>query len=187
MKMAKQYKSVAEMVQGMNLPAAQKKSQIEYLHARRLSRMLTVLRVQKEWTQTQAAKKLGWTQGRVSKLEKKEDRKVAVGDLLDYAEELDMQIAITFLPKKTKIVDQVKYHAGEMYKLLQRLVKLSKDDEVMAKGVSQFHDECLVNVVGMVESSRQSVKAVSKKEFTVIGPPAKELKIKGKHKECVSA
>ena len=185
--MAKRYKNVAEMLQAMDLPADQKKRQIEYLHARRLSRMLTVMRVQKGLSQTQAAEKLDWSQGRVSKLEKKADCDISVGDLLDYANALGMQMSISFLPEKMKIVDQVKFHAGEMYKLLQQLVKLCKDDEAMAKGVDQFHDQCLVNLIGMVGSSKLSLRPAAKKEFTVIGPPTAEPKAEGKSKDPVPA
>lgn len=185
--MAKRYKNVAAMVQGMDLPDDQKKRQTEYLHARRLSRMLTVMRAQKGLSQTQAADKLGWSQGRVSKLEKKADRDISVGDLLDYVKVLDMQMSMSFLPENAKIVDQVKFHAGEMYKLLQQLVKLCKDDEAMAKGVDQFHDQCLVNLIGMVGSSKLSLRPAAKKEFMVIGPPVAEPKAEGKNKLTVPA
>lgn len=186
--MAKRYKNVAEMVQGMDLPADQKKRQIEYLHARRLSRMLAVLRAQKEMSQKQAAIKLGWSQGRISKLEAKEDRKIAVGDLLDYANMLGLQMAISFQPEKVKIVDQVKAHAFEMQKLLQQLVKLCKGDDEMAKGVENFHDQCLVNLIGMVSGSKQSLRAATfKKEFTVTGPPSTEPLADGKSKTPVPA
>lgn len=185
--MAKRYKNVAEMVQGMDLPADQKKRQVEYLHARRLSRTMTVMRAQIGMSQMQVAEKLDWSQGRVSKLEAKADRDISVGDLLDYAKALDMQMTMTFLPEKTKIVDQVKFHAGEMYKLLQQLVKLCKDDEAMVKGVDQFHDQCLVNLIGMVGSSKLSLRPAAKKEFTVIGPPTTEPLAQGKSKAMVPA
>lgn len=181
--MAKRYKNVAEMVQGMDLPPDQKQRQMEYLHARRLSRMLTVMRAQLGLSQVQVAEKLGWSQGRVSKLESKPDRDVSVGALLDYAGALDMQMTMTFLPEKTKIVDQVKFHAFEMQKLLQRLVKLCKGDEDMVKGVENFHDQCLVNLIGMVSGSKQCLRATTvKKDFTVVGPPTTDPKAEGKNK-----
>lgn len=185
--MAKRHKSVAEMLQAMNLPADQKKRQINYLQARRLSRMLTVMRAQKNLSQTQTAKKMGWSQGRVSKLEAKADRDISVGDLLEYSGVLGLQMSISFLPDKAKIVDQVKFHAAEMYKLLQQLVKLCKDDEAMVKGVDQFHDQCLGNLIEMVGSSKQSLRPAAKKEFTVIGPPTTDPKAEGKSKVTVPA
>ena len=186
--MAKRYKNVAEMVQGMDLPADQKKRQVEYLHARRLSRTMTVMRAQIGMSQMQVAEKLGWSQGRVSKLEAKADRDISVGDLLDYAKALDMQMTMTFLPEKTKIVDQVKFHAFEMLKLLQHLVKLCKGDEDMAKGVENFHDQCLANLIGMVSGSKQCLRATTvKEEFTVVGPPSTEPLAAGKSKTPVPA
>lgn len=94
----KRYGSVADVLNSMDIPEGQKERQVEYIKARQLSRLLSVMRSQKRMSQTQAAEKLGWSQGRVSKLETKEDRAVAVGDLLDYANALDLEMAIVFLP-----------------------------------------------------------------------------------------
>lgn len=98
--MTKRYQTVAEMVRGMDLPEAQKKRQLDYMQARKLSRELTVLRAQQKMTQKDAADKLGWSQGRVSKLETKVDHEISIGDLVDYAEVMGMQVSITLSPKK---------------------------------------------------------------------------------------
>lgn len=168
--MAKRYTSVTDVLHSMDIPDGQKKRQADYIKARQLSRMLTVMRSQKKMSQMQAAEKLGWSQGRVSKLETKEDRDVSIGDLLDYANALDLEMSILFLPHGMKIVDRIKMHALEMVKLLHRLVKLSKGDREMEKAVHQFHDECLSNLIGMVGDSQKSICLKPRKELTVIGP-----------------
>ncbi len=172
--MAKRYTNVADVLKSMDLPAAQKKRQVDYINARQLSRLLTVMRSQKKMSQAKAAEKLGWTQGRVSKLETKEDRQISVGDLLDYSDALGMEMSLVFLPKKMKIVDRVKVHAFEMIKLLQHLVKLSKGDAHMEKAVTAFHDECFVNIAKMVGDSQKSIRSKGKNKLTVIGPPQVE-------------
>lgn len=171
--MTKKYTTVADVIKSMDLPAAQKKRQVDYIKARQLSRLLTVMRTQKKMSQNQASKKLGWSQGRVSKLETKEDRQISIGDLLDYSDALDMELSLVFLPKKMKIVDRMKLHACEMIKLLQHLVKLSKGDEKMERSVEQFHDECLMKIIDMVGDSQKSIRSKTK-ELTVIGPPQVE-------------
>lgn len=168
--MAKRYGSVAEVLHSMDIPETQKKRQIDYIKSRQLSRMLSVLRSQRKMSQTQAAEKLGWSQGRISKLETKEDRAVSVGDLLDYANVLNLEMSIVFLPRGMKMVDRIKIHALEMYKLLQRLVKLSKGDDKMEQAVHHFHDECLHNLIHMVDGSQKSMRFKTRKELTVIGP-----------------
>ena len=168
--MAKRYGSVADVLQSMDLSDAQKKRQIDYIKSRQLSRMLSVMRSQREMSQTQAAEKLGWSQGRISKLEAKEDRAVSVGDLLDYANVLDLEMSIVFLPRKMKIVDRIKLHALEMYNLLQRLVKLSNGDHKMEEAVHHFHDECVCNLIGMVDKSQKSIPTRQRSELRVIGP-----------------
>ena len=97
--MKMRYSSVADVLHSMDIPEGQKKRQVEYIKARQLSRLLSVMRSEKKMSQTQAAEKLGWSQGRVSKLETKEDRAVSVGDLLDYANALDLEMSIVFLPR----------------------------------------------------------------------------------------
>jgi len=168
--MTKQYNSVADVLKSMDLPAAQKKRQVEYIKARKLSRLLTVMRAHKKMSQKQAAEKLGWSQGRISKLETKEDRQISVGDLLDYSDALGIEMSLVFMPKRMKIVDRVKMHAFEMIKLLQRLVKLSKGDGKMEQGVAQFHAECMNNLIRMIDDSQKTLRPKAKNELTVIGP-----------------
>lgn len=94
------YSSVSELVQGMSVTADQKRRHREYLQERQLSRALTVMRAQQKMTQKDAAEKLGWSQGRVSKLEMKADCDISVGDLADYAEAMGMQVAVVLSPDK---------------------------------------------------------------------------------------
>jgi transcriptional regulator with XRE-family HTH domain len=172
--MTKRYDNVTDVLKSMKLPEAQKKRQAAYIKSRQLSRLLTVMRAQKEMSQKEAAEKLTWSQGRVSKLESKEDRQISVGDLLDYSNALGMDMSLVFLPKRMRIVDRIKVHAFEMIELLQRLARLSKGDASMEQGVHQFHDECMGNLMHMLESSKKTMRAKSSKELTVIGPPQLE-------------
>ena len=168
--MSKKHKSVSDLIKSMDLPEERKKEQIDYINARRLSRLLTVIRVKKGMNQQQAAEKCGCTQSRISKLEYKEDRKITIGELLDYSDALDLDLSVMFLPKKMKIVDRVKLHAFQIEQLLQRLVKLSKGDKKMGKAVSAFHNECLVNMLSIVGKSQKGIRARKEKELTVVGP-----------------
>jgi transcriptional regulator with XRE-family HTH domain len=185
--MNKRYDNVADLLQSMDLPEAQKKRQAKYIKARQISRLLTVIRAQKGMSQKSAAEKLDWSQGRVSKLETKEDRQVSVGDLLDYSDALGMEMSLVFLPKRMKIVDRVKIHAFEMFKLLQRLVKLSKGDHKMEQGVDQFHDECMNNLIRMIDDSQKTLSAKTKRELTVIGPPQMEQMMEKEDADLVHA
>lgn len=185
--MAKRYTNVADVLKSMDLPEAQKKRQTEYIKARQLSRMLTVMRAQKKMSQKQAAEKLGWSQGRISKLETKEDRQISIGDLLDYSDTLGMEMSLVFLPRGMKIVDRIKIYAFEMIKLLQRLVKLSKGDGEMERGVHQFHDECINNLIRMIDDSQKTLRLKARRELTVIGPPQVEQMIEKEDAELEHA
>lgn len=181
------YKNVVDLIKSMDLSEAQKKRQTKYIKARQLSRLLTVIRAQQGLSQNEISEKLDWSQGRVSKLETKEDRKISVGDLLDYSDALGLEMSLIFLPKKMKIVNRVKILAFEMIKLLHRLVKLSKGDSKMELGVDKFHEECINNLIRMIGNSQKTLSPKAKQELTVIGPQQMEQMIKKEDAECVHA
>lgn len=168
--MNRKYKSVTDLIKSMDLPGEQKREQIEYINERQLSRLLTVMRSQKGMSQQQAAEKCGCTQSRISKLEYKEDRKITIGELLDYSDALGLDLSVQFTPKKMKIVDRVKMHAFQIEQQLQRLVKLSKGDKEMEKAVRGFHNECLTNMFSIIGKSQKSIRLAKEKELTVVGP-----------------
>ena len=182
--MSKKFNRVADVLKSMDLPEEQKEEQIAYINARRLSLLLTVMRSQQGMNQQQAADKCGCTQSRISKIEYKEDRKLTIGELLDYSDALELDLSVMFLPKKMKIVDRVKLHAFQIEQLLQRLVKLSKGDKQMEKAVKAFHSECLANMLSIIGKSHQSIRPRKNKELTVVGPPQIEQMIE---EECVEA
>ena len=182
--MNKKYKSVSDLIKSMDLPKERQQEQIDYINARRLSRLLTVMRAQKGMNQQQAAEKCGCTQSRISKLEYKEDRKITIGELLDYSDALDLEMSVIFLPKKMKIVDRVKMHAFQIEQLLRRLVRLSKGDKKMEKAAASFHGECLGNLLSIVGNSQKAIRPSKEKELTVVGPQDIEQMIE---EECVGA
>lgn len=167
----KKHNSIASLIQSMDLPEEQKKEHVDYINARRLSRLLTVMRAQKGMNQQQAAEKCGCTQSRISKLEYKEDRKITIGELLDYSDALGLEMSVLFLPKKMKLVDRVKLHAFQIEQLLQQLVKLSKGDKKMEKAATGFHSECLANMLAIIGTSKKSIRPRKDKELTIVGPP----------------
>ena len=117
--MNKKYKNVSDLIKSMDLPEERKKEQIDYINARRLSRLLTVMRVKKGMNQKKAAEKCGCTQSRISKLEYKEDRKITIGELLDYSNALGLDLSVHFTPKKMKIVDRLSLiHISEPTRLV---------------------------------------------------------------------
>lgn len=168
--MSETFKNVAELIRSMDLPEERKKAQIDSINARRLSRLLTVMRVKKGMNQQQAAEKCGCSQSRISKLEYKADRKITIGELLDYSDALGLDMSVLFTPKKMKIVDRVKRHAFQIEQQLYRLVKLSKGDKEMEKAARGFHSKCLTNMLSTIGKSKNSIQPAKEKELTVIGP-----------------
>jgi len=168
--MNKKYKNVSDLIKSMDLPKEQKQEQIDHINSRRLSRLLTMMRTQKGMNQQKAAEKCGCTQSRISKMEYKEDRKLTIGELLDYSDALDMEMSVIFLPKKLRIVDHVKLHAAQIEHLLRYLVKLSKGDKAMEEAANSFHNQCMKKMISMIEKSQKSLRPHKKQVLNVIGP-----------------
>jgi len=168
--MSKKHKNVSDLIKSMDLPKEQKQEQVDYINGRRLSRLLTTMRAQKGMNQQNAAEKCGCTQSRISKLEYKEDRKITIGELLDYSDALDMETSVIFLAKKLRIVDHVKLHAAQIENLLRHLVKLSKGDAAMEEAADNFHNQCMKKMISMIEKSQKSLRPRKKQLLNVIGP-----------------
>lgn len=166
--MSQRFKSAREMIAAMDLPKKQTEQIQTSLDQRRMSRMLAVMRNRKKMTQAEAAEKLGWTQGRVSKLESKIDSEISIGDLAEYSQAIGLEMSVMFMPRNMKIVDRVKVHAHEIAQLLKRLVDLSQGDHAMVKGVEHFHHECLANLHRIVGESQKSLRG--RKALQFIGP-----------------
>jgi transcriptional regulator with XRE-family HTH domain len=94
-----------------------------HLSGRRIIRKLLALRGARGLSQEEIAERLGCTQSRVSKLEAGTDAALALGDLEGYADALGLNVRIVLMDKETTDVDEVKYHAVTINKLMDDLTR----------------------------------------------------------------
>lgn len=99
--MRKSYKSVQEIVRGVSDDPSFKIQAEKAITERSLSRVLLVLRNARGLTQMEMAERLGCTLGRISKLETASVDSIRVGDLVDYARQLNLRLSISFEPRGT--------------------------------------------------------------------------------------
>ena len=156
--MGKKFKDVSEMVSELSKDEKFKKETVETIKKRGLAKFLFFLRCDQKLTQKELAKKIGCSQGRVSKIESSQDEDLGVKDLLDYGNALSLQLQFGYRDKSPKRTDLIKYHAIKIKQYFDELVKLAEKDEEMIKGLAKFHIEGIFNITGMIAESLAKLK-----------------------------
>jgi transcriptional regulator with XRE-family HTH domain len=123
---------------------------------------LMALRAAAGLSQKDVAAKLNCTQGRISKLESGSDDALRIGDLAAYAGALGFRVRILLTPENWATVDEVKYHAFSIKRLLEHLAKLAGDDDSMANGVLGFFSEAAFNLAKFIREATEKLPLVAK-------------------------
>jgi transcriptional regulator with XRE-family HTH domain len=150
--MARQYRSVTDMIAGETSDQELVSELQQEIEDTRLAKTLIIMRTAAGITQAEMAKKLGRTQGSVSKLEHARNDSIKVSDLMAYADALDLVLSISFQEEKNA-VESVKYHAFQIQKHLDHLAKLAHRDDDILEGVKRFFSETLYNVLRLIGES----------------------------------
>lgn len=140
---------------------------------RRLVKTLAILRTFAGLTQQQLAEKLGCTQSKVSKIESGRDAGLRFGEVEAYAKACGYGLHIRFQRSGPTIVGQVKNHAFEIKRLLDRLVELAEDDDCVVKAVASFLNEAALNLTKLVQKATESLPALPEED------PADSIRIEG--------
>lgn len=157
----RKYGSVADMIRDV-LPEDKELTHelSEQMKKRHFVRRLANLRNSKDISQDDVAQQIGCGQSRVSKLENGFDADLSIGDLQGYAKALECELGIVLRSRKMTIVDEVKLHAGCIKHCFDRLNELAEKDEIVAKGVAEFHVEALLNLVNIVKNSSTNLSEI---------------------------
>lgn len=105
---ATKYNSVADMVDSLTDDTQFKAELEQELNNKSMAKTLFAMRCRRGITQSEMAEKIGCTQSRLSKLENTDNESIKVGDLIDYANVLGLNISINFHEKMTA-VESIKY------------------------------------------------------------------------------
>jgi len=156
--MSKKYENVTDMINSVSSDAAFKKAAAKEIENRMIAKFLLVLRCKHNLTQNKLAKKIGCSQGKISKIESSYDKDISIGDLLNYANAMEFHLEIGFRQPSIRIVDLIKYHALKIKMYLEQLTKLAKTDEDIGKGVADFHFEAMHNINRFIADSLSKLK-----------------------------
>lgn len=161
--MSQKYKNVSSLIKGMSTDNQSRDMSLQEIKNRSVSRFLFASRCKHNMTQKQLADKIGCSQGRISKIETSYDRYISIGDLLDYANALNLQLEVGFRHHSIKLVDLIKYHAFKIDENLEKLRKLAEDDDQIKEAIKNFHGEALFNIGKIVLSSLAKMDIGQKK------------------------
>lgn len=120
---------------------------------REVVKSLAVLRARAGLSQTELAAAVGCTQSKISKLESGPDADLRFGDLVAYLRATGHEARILFVPAGGTLVDEVKDHAFQIKRLLDRMVELAGDDGDIVKGVASFIGEAAYNLVRFAQAA----------------------------------
>jgi DNA-binding Xre family transcriptional regulator len=161
--MDKQYKSVTEMLNDVSDDKDFNKSVEKEIDTRQIAKTLFAMRCRAGKNQAEIAKKMGCTQGKVSKMENTPDTDISVGDLVKYCSSLNMQLEVNFFDRRLTMADKVKHHYFQLKALLDKLIEIARGDDTMERGAEKFAHEAFFNInFGLIECLE---KAKVKKDF----------------------
>ena len=153
----KQYSNVKDLVNATAKDAEFKRNFEEEFNARKLVRMLSSARASRGITQTELARKLGYGQPRISKIENSRDDSLRVRDIVDYAKALEINIAFHVTGGKRNAADEIKFHAFEMKRKLEELAELADGDAQLIRGITHFFGEAFFNVTNMIVEAAEKL------------------------------
>jgi transcriptional regulator with XRE-family HTH domain len=175
--MSDSYQSVGDLVRGVvddrGFAEALRKDIVDL----RLAKVLFTMRAVAGKTQAELAGAVGRSQASISKLENSTIDRIRVSDLVAYARALDLQLSIRF-EHKMRSVEAIKYHAVQIRRILDHLVKVAGEDQDIVKGVKNLHVETLINMVQLVVESAAKLPETAGEERPVLEvcppPPTRE-------------
>jgi transcriptional regulator with XRE-family HTH domain len=160
MKKRIQHNSVSDMVRDLSEDRTFAEEFAKRLSGRQLIKVLTVLRTRAGLSQQELAEKLECTQSKVSKLESSDDADIRFGDLMDYTGAVGYEMRVFLVPKRQKIVDEIKMHAFLIKRLLDRMVQLVGNDGAMTEAVAGFLEEAAFNLTRIVRKAAAALPAL---------------------------
>lgn len=152
--MGKKYNDVKELIKSLPTNDEFKQEALDVIEEKKLSKLLFLMRCVNGLTQAEMAKKIGCSQGKVSKIESSFDRRLTIEELLEHADALGFVLEIGYQKKDWKITDQIKHYAQKIHECLERLRGLSSDDdESITNGILGFHEEAMANFTRLFSES----------------------------------
>jgi transcriptional regulator with XRE-family HTH domain len=154
----KTYSSVEEMMIGLRTSERVRKKVAELSQNHQIVDKLIDIRAKKGLSQEQMAKLLGVSQSAISKLESRNDDKITIKDMENYARATGGRIHLT-LGRQMSHAEAVKHHALLMKAHLEALAKIANagEDNDIENGIKSFFAEAFANVLDILDRCNKQI------------------------------
>jgi transcriptional regulator with XRE-family HTH domain len=156
------FTSIAEMVRNVSEEQSFADDFEGRMRERQVVKALLMLRAAKGLNQQDIAERLNCTQSRISKLESSSDGDIRLADLCGYASALGLSVEIILMKKEATLVNRVKFHAGFIKRLMDRLAHIAKDDKNISDGALKFFNVAAYNLLKIVQDAAKLVQDEAK-------------------------
>ncbi len=137
----------------------------EIEHSLIINRLLQI-RIEKEVSQKELARRMGCDPSKISRMEAGNDTQLKIGDVMHYVSALGIQMNMIFEDTTLPVAEQIKYDVFSIHEKLERLVLIAKEvdgDEVIINKIDGFYREVLINFMLRFANSHEKLKVVTEK------------------------
>jgi transcriptional regulator with XRE-family HTH domain len=145
----RRYSSVSGLLAGEKICGKVQKEVASRGAEKKIATLLAALRAQAGLTQQELAKKIGRTQGSISKIENTPDRDITLGILQDYSRATGDRVSLT-CGKPMNHVEQVKNHAFSMRRHLEALANIAQKHDELQPHIQGFFGEAFFNILSIL-------------------------------------
>ena len=117
----RRYASVSELVRAVADDESFVEEFEQHISERSIITSLVSSRAAMGLSQTDVAKAMGCTQGRISKFENGVDNDLRLGDLAAYAKALGLDLCLATRPSVTTATEELNYHASEITRISETI------------------------------------------------------------------
>jgi DNA-binding Xre family transcriptional regulator len=136
---------------------------------------LEEIRVTKDLSQRDLAKRIGWSHSKLHRFESSPDANLRWGDIVEYCKALDFDLTITFADHDIPAATNIKHHVLAIKKQLDTLVAIASsqnDDPTIVNKIHQFYGEVLLNFLTNFTDNHQRLPPIITPSPPAPPPPA---------------
>ena len=147
-------------------------------------------RLRKGISQKELSKSMGCDSSKISRMEAGNDLQLKVGDIMQYASALGIDMNVVFEDKTLPVAEQIKSHVFSIHEQLEQLVVIAKQvdgDKLIIDKIKAFYGEVLLNFLLRFTDSHKKLRIVSEHdnpEQHAQGKSILEKEIPKEHSSC---
>lgn len=126
------------------------------------------LRMRKGISQKELSKAMMCDSSKISRIEAGNDLQLKIGDVMQYASALGVEVNVTFEDTSLPAAEQIKNYVFSIHNQLEQLVEIAKQvdgDKLIIDKIKTFYGEVLLNFMLRFSDSHQKLNIVSTQDL----------------------